>query len=109
VRSTTADGGSATAEFVVALPAVVIVLAACLGAVQLVGAQVRVQDAASQAARSLARGDDPAPALEALPGARLAASARGDLECATVSVPARALGGIEVRLSATGCALGGGL
>ena len=48
-----------TAEFAVALPAVVLCLALCVGAVQLVAQQVRLADAAATAARLLGRGDDP--------------------------------------------------
>jgi hypothetical protein len=46
-----------TAEFAVALPAVLLVLAACLGGLRLGLEQVRVTDGAALAARSLARGD----------------------------------------------------
>ena len=51
------DRGSAVAEFAVALPAVLLVLATVLGGVQLGTLQVRLQDAAADAARSLGRGD----------------------------------------------------
>jgi hypothetical protein len=114
MRCTTAerdrrDAGGVTAEFAVALPAIVIVLAACLGAVQLVSTQVRVQDAASQAARAFGRGETPPARVSGLPGASLGHSSRDGLECATISVPARALGAIELQLEATSCAMGGGL
>lgn len=54
------DGGMVTAELAVALPALVLVLGVLLGALALGADQVRCVDAASAAARSLARGD-PAP------------------------------------------------
>ena len=46
-----------TAEFAVALPAIALVLAACLASVQLVGQHVRLTDAAADAARALGRGE----------------------------------------------------
>ena len=51
-----------TAEFAAALPAVLVVLAFCLGAVQVMGQQVRMSDAAADVARLLARGDGAGPA-----------------------------------------------
>ena len=111
MRCTTADRdvGGVTAEFAVALPAVVLVLAACLGAVQLVATDVRVQDAAAQAARAYGRGEQPGSEIAGLPHAQVSHRTSDGLECATVSVPARALGAIAVRLEATSCAMGGGL
>lgn len=49
------DRGSVTAELAVALPAVVLVLAFCIGAVGVAGQQVRLQHAAAQAAREAGR------------------------------------------------------
>ncbi|MGW5240217.1 TadE family type IV pilus minor pilin [Monashia sp. NPDC004114] len=49
-----------TAELAVAIPAVVLVLAVCLAAVRAAIDQIRCIDAARVAARSAARGDDPA-------------------------------------------------
>ncbi|MGI9821750.1 TadE family type IV pilus minor pilin [Agromyces sp. Marseille-Q5079] len=46
-----------TAEFAVALPAIMLVLAICLAAVHLVALDVRLTDAAAAAARSLGRGE----------------------------------------------------
>lgn len=105
-----ADRGSVTAEFAIALPAVVLVLATCLAAGQVVGLQVRVQDAAASAARHLAR-DDPATArslvARLVPGASMAPSTRGDLVCATVW--AQASGVLAaVPVSAVSCALAEG-
>ncbi|MDQ1576828.1 MAG: hypothetical protein QOH55_1978, partial [Microbacteriaceae bacterium] len=39
--------GSVTAEFAAVVPAVLLVLAACLGGIQVVGQQVRMTDAAA--------------------------------------------------------------
>jgi hypothetical protein len=71
------------------MPAVILVLATALGAVQLAGLQLRAQDAAADAARSYARGD-PAGAVAArlsrqLPGAGVTRVGSGDLVCARVS------------------------
>ena len=51
-----------TAEFAVALPAVVLVLALCLAGLSAVTDQIRCIDAAGLAVRSAARGDDPSRA-----------------------------------------------
>ncbi|MDJ0347996.1 TadE family type IV pilus minor pilin [Cryobacterium sp. PH29-G1] len=106
------DRGSTTAEFATALPAVVLVLACCLGAVQVVGVQVRLTDAAATAARALARGDTAGRAAglvsQAVAGASLASEQRGEFVCARVA--AAALPGIfaGLTLEARSCALAGG-
>lgn len=104
------ERGSVTAELAVALPAVVLVLACCLSAVQVAGQQLQVQDAAAQAARALARGGDARIASRIVPGSTTEQYARGDLVCATVSVPATALVGTlaSITLTAHSCALGDG-
>jgi Flp pilus assembly protein TadG len=60
------DGGMATAELAVVLPALVLVIAAALTAVSVMVAQLRCVDAAREGARAAARG-------EASPVARSAA------------------------------------
>ncbi len=50
-----ADRGSVTAELAVAMPAVVLLVAFCVGAVGLAGQQVRLQHSAAQAARESGR------------------------------------------------------
>ena len=103
------ERGSAVAEFAVALPAVLLVLGMVLGGIQLGALQVRLQDAAADAARSLGRGDS-APALAArlarqVPGARWSSSRSGALVCAhlvaSAGGPAALLG---LTVSATSCA-----
>ncbi|GAA3760474.1 hypothetical protein GCM10022240_11430 [Microbacterium kribbense] len=106
------DRGSVTAEFAVAVPAVVLVLvlgAATLGACS---RQVRLQDAAADAARLVARGESTARAGSVLAGAVAGATARvarhDDLVCVIASAPA----GLPVPippLRASSCALDGGL
>lgn len=55
-----ADEGVITAEFAVALPAVTVVLALCLGAASTGVAQLKVEESARTAARAAARGDSEA-------------------------------------------------
>jgi hypothetical protein len=107
------EAGSVTAEFAAALPAAVVVLALCLGGIQTVGQQVRLMDAAADAARLLARGDPPAAARERVARSVGAASftveSEGDFRCVHLSatpafLPTRALG---APVTARSCALGG--
>ncbi|HQJ34995.1 MAG TPA: pilus assembly protein [Rhodoglobus sp.] len=102
------DRGSVTAEFAVALPAVVLLFALCLTGMQAVGQQLRLADATAHAARSLARGESAdvaaARAAREVPGASITQSTDGDLTCVTGSAPA-ALG---LTVTASSCALSGG-
>ncbi len=89
------DRGMATAEFAVALPAAVLVLVVGLTAILAGIDQVRCVDAARLAARSLARGDNPAAARAlargAAPGgASIEFTSSGDVVTASVSVARRA-------------------
>jgi Flp pilus assembly protein TadG len=107
------DRGSVTAEFAAAVPAVVIVLVCCLAGVQVVGQQVRLQDAAAIVARSVGRGETDAVALgraqHLAPGSRLAIAATGDLACATLDQPADGPTGVlRITLTARSCALADG-
>lgn len=103
------DQGSVTAELVVALPAVVLVLAACVGALQVAAAQVRLQDAAALGARAAARGDDPAVAARSAPGARIDVWREGELRCASASGTASWAPGLpSLTLVARSCALAEG-
>ena len=105
-RSDRGDRGSITAEFAAAVPAVVLVLALSLAGLQIAGQQLRLQDAAADASRSIARGGDSAAAAQV--GASVAVSHSGDLVCARLSArsPAGALFGLT--LTASSCALAGG-
>ncbi len=107
------DRGSVAAEFAVAMPAVLLVLAAALGGVQVAGLQLRAQDAAADAARSYARGDSggvvAARLARQVPGAGVTRQARGDLVCARVTAtPAGPIARFGIRVIATSCALTGG-
>ncbi|MET0975043.1 MAG: TadE family type IV pilus minor pilin [Leifsonia sp.] len=107
------ERGSVTAEFAVAFPAVALTLAACLGGVQVVGLQVRLTDAAADAARSAARGDEAAAgarAAAAVPGAGVVLQRDGDLVCALARAPAAQVGVLSaIMVSARACAIDGGL
>ena len=77
------DEGMATAELAVAMPAVVVAMAAVLSVGQAVVAQVRCVDAARSAARAAARGEPPAAVRElaanGMRGAKVSVSQRGSL------------------------------
>ncbi|MCU1579380.1 MAG: hypothetical protein JWP19_1584 [Rhodoglobus sp.] len=109
-RDSYRERGSVTAEFAIALPAVVTVLACCLSGLQVAGQQLRLQDAAASAARAAARGGDPTAAARLAPGASVATWSDGDLVCARLEARSTALVGtlMALTLSATSCALGGG-
>lgn len=87
-RARPADSGSVTIEAAIGLAVLVLVLAACLAGIACLLAQVRCADAAREAARLAARGDQTgiASAMSALAptGATLSLS-QGDLVTATVS------------------------
>ncbi|MCU1513287.1 MAG: hypothetical protein JWO10_377 [Microbacteriaceae bacterium] len=112
-RHTESERGSITAEFATVVPAVLLVLACCLGGMQLAAQQLRLQDAAAVAARSMARGDGAgaatARASQLVPGASIESSDRGDLACVTASSSGRFAGGVlaAIPLTAMSCALGG--
>jgi len=96
-----------TAEFAVALPAVVLVLVLALGAMGLVGEQVRLQGAVSSAARLLGRGDPGAEGLvaRAAAGGTLRVERRAGLVCADARAPARIALLVPITISARACAL----
>jgi Flp pilus assembly protein TadG len=91
------------------MPAVVIVLACALGTIQLVTEQLRLQDAAAIAARTLARGDPGAAsrAAAAAPGASIAHSENDGLVCVTATARGHGLPPLgAITLSARSCSLG---
>jgi hypothetical protein len=97
------DGGTVTAELAVALPAVVLVLAACLGGLRLGAERLQATDAAALVARAAARGDRSAGASAAR-GDGVHVVRSGDLVCATVRRESRILG-LAVPVTARVCAL----
>ena len=107
------ERGSVTAEFAVALPAVLLLMALLLSIVRLGAMEVAAADAAADAARSLGR-DDGAEQVESrlaqqLPGASWSSSRSDGLVCVVLAVPATGPAGL-LGLAAHGhaCALDGG-
>jgi Flp pilus assembly protein TadG len=89
------DRGMVTAELAMALPVLIIVLAAGLAAVTVVGQRVRAEDAAREAARAAARGDTAAAhrlVSQVAPGASVSMSQSADRTTARVSVVVHPLG-----------------
>lgn len=96
-----------TVEAALSLTVIVVVLAACLAGVGCAVAQIQCVDAAREAARLAARGDDGAVAAAqriAPAGARVSVGSGGDQVTATVT--ATPVGGVlpGVRLTATAVA-----
>lgn len=114
-HGTAAQRGSVTAEFAAVVPAVVLVLACCLAALQLAGQQLTLHEAATMAVRSIARGesagDAAAVATRAVAGAMLATSHPDPLVCVRITARSSSPLGtlLGVTLSASSCALAGGL
>jgi Flp pilus assembly protein TadG len=100
-----------TAEFAVALPAIMLVLAICLGAVHLVTLEVRLTDAAAAAARALGRGEsvDEASRIAHVISAPSSFETTDDGTFVCVTLGASG-GGLlaPVRLSSHACAMSGG-
>lgn len=95
-------------EFAVALPAIVLVLALCLGALAAGTTAVRLQHAAAESARLFGRGDeDRARAVADDVGAAVAVERDGGLVCVVASAPVP--GPLPLApLTARSCALDGG-
>ncbi len=109
------DRGSVTAEFAAVAPAIVLVLALCLGALQTVTHQLRVTDAAADAARGLGRGDDAASVLArartAVGEVSISTESEGEFVCAHLRSPCPAgpFSAFGLIVVARSCALAGGL
>lgn len=99
------ERGSVTAEFAVVTPAIVVVLAVCLAVLQLSVQQLRVHDAAWQAARAQARGAPLPPAVAQL-GAHVMFEQRDRSVCAVVEASATGVLAVlgAVTLTAVACA-----
>lgn len=84
--------GAVTAEFAVALPAVLLLLALLLSGAAAGVTQLRLEEAAHAGARALARGEDPAAVegiVRTLAGASATASVSADGEWLSVTVAGR--------------------
>ncbi|MGF2950307.1 TadE family type IV pilus minor pilin [Microbacterium alcoholitolerans] len=112
-RAAREERGSVAAELAVALPAVLLALLLGVGALSAAATQVSLQDAAADAARLLGRGESADRAAgvvsASVDGARSASRTDGDLVCVTASIEMRIGRVISVPLSASSCALAGGL
>jgi hypothetical protein len=93
-----------TAEAALVLPVLLLVLAAAVAALAVVGAQVRCVDAAREGARAAARGE-PAPEVVALArqvapdGSRVTVAADGDRVVVSVAVEVAPLGPVPLRIA----------
>jgi len=89
------DGGAATAELAVSLPALMLMVFVALTAVASVRTQLECVDAAREAARAAARGESgvDAAARVAPAGATITVAADGETVRATVSARVHPLGG----------------
>jgi hypothetical protein len=106
VRSRCRTEGAVTAEVAVAIPAVLLVLAACLGGLRVGVERIRVVDAAAQAARLAAIGEAPEGAAARV-GAEVRGRTRsGETVCVVVGKTATVLG-VPLPVEATSCALAG--
>jgi hypothetical protein len=95
-----------TAELAVTLPAVLLVLAVCLGGLRIGTERIRLVDAAAQSARLAALGESAAPPALAV-GASVAARTRtGETVCVVLRRDVPVLG-LPVPIDATACALAG--
>lgn len=96
------ERGSVTAEFAATLPAVLLCLALCVGAVQAAGLQARMLEHAASAARLLARGDAP-PQVPG--GATRRVATEAGLLCVSVDAPAAAgaIGALGMTVTARSC------
>lgn len=108
------DRGSATAEFAIVLPVVLLMLGVCLSAIGVAASAIRLQDATADAARIVARGEGEGSAASRVTsevaGARLGVTRSGDYVCVTTSATAK-LGPLwfaSVPIEARSCALDGG-
>lgn len=106
------DRGSVAAEFAVVVPAAMLLVLLAVAALAAAGTQIRLEHAAAQAARLVARGDDhgraSAAVAAAVGGASLDVRADGDLTCATVTA-SHSIPLPLPPLTAEACALSGGL
>jgi len=104
------ETGAVAAEFAVALPAVVLVLLLAAGALGACATQVRLQDAAADAARLAGRGetDGRSATVVADAGGSASIDRRGELVCVTATAPISMTWLTLGDVSATSCALAGG-
>ncbi len=105
------ERGSVSAEFVMVLPVVVMILGICLGSLALQLERMKLVSVAATISRGLARGEPQEKLAELALGHRLAIENRNDLVCARIltvfSLPG--LLGLPFEISDTECARRQGL
>ncbi|WP_422761106.1 TadE family type IV pilus minor pilin [Mycetocola saprophilus] len=105
------EEGSISAEFAIVMPAVLVLLALCLGVLAAGTTRSRLWDVAGQSARASARGDPEqsimAQARELLPGVAVKVDSQASLVCATADIPIGGVVGrmLPLRLEARVCTL----
>jgi hypothetical protein len=100
-----------TAETAVVLPVLLLVLAAAVSALVVLGAQLRCVDAAREGARAAARGEADGAVLAVVrrgapDGAAVTTTRDGDAVTVRVTAPVRPLGPLPLRLQVTAAAFG---
>lgn len=105
------EQGSISAEFALVMPAVLVLLALCLGVLAAGTTRGRLWDVAGQSARSFARGDPEesvaAQARTLLPGVAVSLAGQENLVCATAGIPVSGVVGhfLPLQLEARVCTL----
>lgn len=105
------DRGSVTAEFAVALPAVLIVIGAVVAMLFAGSQRIVLQDAVADAARLEARGESArtvAAVTSSVPSARVSVDAGSEVVCVSATAPLKIAGVTVVQMTAKSCALAGG-
>lgn len=100
---TASDAGSVTVEAALGIASLIVVLAIAAAGVAAAATQLRVVDAAREAARVAAMSDagqGQAAGQAAVPGAQVTVEASGSTVTAVVSVPALGLPGVELQARA---------
>lgn len=95
-----------------ALPAVLLIVVLAIGGMHAQAQRIVLQDAASDAARLIARGEDAGRAdtliAASVPGAGISLAPSGDLVCVHARAPVQLFPGVFVTITARACALSGG-
>jgi hypothetical protein len=104
LRRADRERGTVTAEVAVAVPAVLLVLAACLGGLRIGTERLRVVDAAAQSARLASLGESPGPPAAAVGAVVVEQRRDGETVCVALQRDVPLLG-LPVPVAATSCAL----
>jgi hypothetical protein len=96
-----------TAEFAMVMPAVMLCLGICIGAINIAVQQVRLVDAAAVAARLIGRGDDATTVIDASGAGEFDSSTVDGLVCVRLAVTHSLVGfeGFGVPSEANACAV----